>query len=126
MAAWMSQRFRRNSFTADRGVGRDLSDGEFAGLRRVAMEGIRNTLPSRRRQTSMMRVEAPFDLSFFIGSADVPERARESVETPAKKKNAAGFVLDESCLGCRKSSARPRRRGVRGQNMELFALAPED
>ena len=116
MAAWMSQRFRRNSFTADRGVGRDLSDGEFAGLRRVAMEGIRNTLPSRRRQTSMMRVEAPFDLSFFIGSA----------ETPAKKKNAAGFVLDESCLGCRKSSARPRRRGVRGQNMELFALAPED
>jgi hypothetical protein len=63
---------------------------------------------------------------FFIGSEDVPEHVRESVETPAKKKNAAGFVLDESCLGRRESSARPRRRDVGGQNIELFALPPED
>jgi hypothetical protein len=122
----MSQRFWRNSFTAGRHIGGDLSDAEFAGLRRFAMDDIRNTLPSRHRQTSTMRVEAPFDLSFFIGSADVPEHARESVETPAKKKNAADFVLDESCPGRRESSARPRRRGVGGQNIELFALPPED
>ncbi|MBB6187460.1 hypothetical protein [Rhodanobacter sp. MP7CTX1] len=90
------------------------------------MEDIRNTLPSRYRQTSMMRTEAPLDLSFSIGSTDIPERARESVETPAKKKIAAGFVLGESCPGHRESSAPPRRRGAGGQNIELFAPAPED
>jgi hypothetical protein len=47
------------------------------------MRDIRNTHSSRHRQTLMMRIEASFDLSFFIAPADVPERVRESVETPA-------------------------------------------
>jgi hypothetical protein len=42
-----------------------------------------------------------------------------------RKKIITCFALDESCLDRRESSAPPRRRGVGGQNIELFALAPE-
>ena len=47
----------------------------------------------------MMRIEAPFDLSFFIGSTDVPERARESVETPTKEKNRRLFCARQVVSG---------------------------
>ena len=46
---------------------RDPSTGEFAGLLRVAMEDIRNTLPSRHQLTSMMRIEAPSIFLFPSG-----------------------------------------------------------
>jgi hypothetical protein len=68
-------------------------------LHRIAMQDIRITRLSRHRQTPMLRIEASFDLSFFIGSADVPGRARELVEALAKEKNRRLFCARRAVSG---------------------------
>ena len=109
--------------TAGRRMDDDPSDREFAGVHRVAMHDVRNTLSSRRRPTSMMCIEASFDLSISSGRLMFFGMLANQSKHLRRKKIAACFVFDESCLGRRKSSAPSRRRGVGGQNIDLFELA---
>jgi hypothetical protein len=111
---------------AGRRMDGDPPDGEFSGSHRVDMEDIQNTRPSRHRQTSVMRIDAP--RSFYFPSGRLMSggvRSRRS-EHRRRKKIAACFLLHESCRDRREFSDPPGRRAVGGQNIELFAPAPED
>jgi hypothetical protein len=110
---------------AGRRIDGDPPDGDFAGSHRVDMEDIRNTRSSRHRQTPAMRIDAPRSFYFPPGRLMFGGTRSRRSEHRRRKKIAAYFLFDESCRDRRKFSDPPGRRGVGGQNIELFAPAAE-